>query len=141
MDFWKSIKGGDPLGRQGVESLRGASPPPPKSAPEQYDVFFNGLTMIAVGEGGGGEFCLFKNTPFGLGMGSGRGVKILLVLEIYPSNESWNGFNLIVFEHADSGADLGFSRGGGGGGWIFKKNSKILSTFFLGRPNWFLSSP
>ena len=26
-----------------------------------------------------------------------------------------------------------FSRGGG----IFKKNSKILTTFFLGRPNWF----
>ena len=28
-----------------------------------------------------------------------------------------------------------FSRGGGR---IFKKNSKILTTFFLGRPNWFL---
>ena len=34
-----------------------------------------------------------------------------------------------------AGADLGFSRGGGEGrgGRIFK----ILSTFFLGRPNWF----
>ena len=31
------------------------------------------------------------------------------------------------------GADLGFSRGGGGG--FSKKNSKILSAFFLGRPN------
>ena len=32
-----------------------------------------------------------------------------------------------------AGADLGFSRGGR----IFKKISKVLSTFFLGRPNWF----
>ena len=32
-----------------------------------------------------------------------------------------------------SGRDLGFSRGGG----FSKKNSKILSTFVLGRPNWF----
>ena len=30
-------------------------------------------------------------------------------------------------------ADLGFSRGGGGR--IFKKISKILTTIFLGRPN------
>ena len=30
-----------------------------------------------------------------------------------------------------AGADLGFSRGGR----IFKKISKILTTFFLGRPN------
>ena len=39
MDFWKVLKG-DPLGRQGVESLRKGvrpppppPPPPPKSAP------------------------------------------------------------------------------------------------------------
>ena len=35
-----------------------------------------------------------------------------------------------------AGADLGFSRGGGGGAAdFFKKCSKILTTFFLGRPN------
>ena len=33
-----------------------------------------------------------------------------------------------------AGADLGFSRGKGR---IFKKFSKILTTFFLGQPNWF----
>ena len=33
-----------------------------------------------------------------------------------------------------SGADLGFSRGGGS---IFKKKFENFTTFFLGRPNWF----
>ena len=46
---------------------------------------------------------------------------------------SWGFFFKKLY---DSGADLGFSRGGGGR--IFKKFSKILTTFFfLGRPNWF----
>ena len=36
------------------------------------------------------------------------------------------------FGSMGAGADLGFSRGGGGGGGlrIFKKKSKILTTFF-----------
>ena len=37
-------------------------------------------------------------------------------------------------KHSEPGADLRFSWGGGGG-QISKKNSKILSTFFLGRPH------
>ena len=36
--------------------------------------------------------------------------------------------------HFQTGADLGFSRGGGGGR-IFKKNFETFDDFFLGRPN------
>ena len=42
---------------------------------------------------------------------------------------------------ADSGADLGLSRGGGGGGGFSKRKSKVSTTFFLGRLIDFLSSP
>ena len=44
-----------------------------------------------------------------------------------------NRFFLFYSRCYKSGADLGFSRGG----LIFKKISKILTTFFLGRPNRF----
>ena len=49
------------------------------------------------------------------------------------SKLEWNLYfkKYLVYYYAKSGADLGFSRGGGG-------FSKILTFFFfLGRPNWF----
>ena len=50
-----------------------------------------------------------------------------LVTFLFDLNNYWNGTRLEVWSH--SGADLGISRGGGGGG--FQKKFKILSTYFF----------
>ena len=62
-------------------------------------------------------------------LGENNGLKCSINVDA----QDFTGFykNLCHQRLKNAGADLGFSRGG----QFFKKISKILSTFFLGRPN------